>query len=188
MNLLPPAGPARTRQLGLLGVLLIAAVYAVSRVWTDAPTSLSVPASNSQMPAAPIAGGPAMLPQPLMLEKLEPAPAAPGTTRDPFRFGAREAPAAARPPAFVPPPGASTPPPVPPTPGVPPIPLKFIGRVVLPEQSVVAVLADDRGSVLQGMEGQVVDGRYRIVRIGQEALVIEHVDGTGRTTLPLRGS
>jgi hypothetical protein len=73
-------------------------------------------------------------------------------------------------------------------PQVPRIPLTFIGRVVLPGREVVAVLADDRGSRYEATEGQIVDGRYRVVRIGEESLVIEHANGTGRTTLQLKGS
>jgi hypothetical protein len=188
MNILPPPGPARTRQLILLGVLLIAAAYAISRLRTEAPADSPVPASNPQTPPAPVAGNASTRPQPLALEKLEPVPDAPETKRNPFRFGTRPAPPAPPRPAYVPPaPGAS--PPAPPSvPGVAPISLKFIGRVVLPDQSVVAVLSDVRGNVLEGMEGQVIDGRYRIVRIGQESLIVEYVDGAGRTTLQLRGS
>ena len=35
-------------------------------------------------------------------------------------------------------------------------------------------------------EGQIIDGRYRIVKIGEESLIIEYANGTGRTNLPLR--
>ena len=34
--------------------------------------------------------------------------------------------------------------------------------------------------------GAMQDGRYRIVKIGEESLVIEYANGTGRTVLPLR--
>jgi hypothetical protein len=37
------------------------------------------------------------------------------------------------------------------------------------------------------MEGQIIDGRYRIVKIGEESIVMEYVNGTGRQTLQLRG-
>jgi hypothetical protein len=33
----------------------------------------------------------------------------------------------------------------------------------------------------------VIEGRYRIVKIGVESIVMEYVDGTGRQTIPLRG-
>jgi hypothetical protein len=64
--------------------------------------------------------------------------------------------------------------------------LKFIGRVVLPDKRVVAALSDNKGSVFEATEGQVVDGRFRVVKIGEESLIVEYVNGTGRTTLPMR--
>ena len=93
-------------------------------------------------------------------------------------------------PAYVPPP-APVAPPVPagpPPPRVDPITLKFIGRIVLPDKKVVVTLSDGKGNIMSATEGQVVDGRYRIVRIGEESLVIEYLNGTGRATLALRGS
>ena len=39
----------------------------------------------------------------------------------------------------------------------------------------------------QAREGGTVDGRYRLVRIGRESVVIEHLDGRGRTTLAAGG-
>jgi len=198
MKLLPPPGPARTRQLLILGVLAIGAVYAMTRVFGSGPAAPAPPASNSpvrnplQVPAAaPSATAPPpaskTVPQPLAFGKLEPVPEEPATTRNPFRFGVKP----------TPPPPAAPPRPVVPvtpvptgpvTPPVPPIPLKFIGRVVLPDKEIVAALSDGKGSVVHGREGQVIDGRYRIVKIGEESIVIEYVNGTGRTTLPLRGS
>ena len=190
MTLLPPPGPARTRQLALLGALLVAAAYALSRLGTGtAPARPPLPASNIQTTARPQkAAAPSTTPQALQLEKLEPVEELAPTTRDPFRFGTRPPPPAPPPPPFVPPPAPPPPRPVvPPGPVIPAIPLKFIGRVVRPNRQVVATLADGRG-VFEATEGQIVDGRYRLVKIGEESLLIEYVDGTGRTTLPLRGS
>lgn len=187
MKLLPPPGPARTRQLALLGVLLVAAAIALSRYFSGVPALSSSAASNSLTRATTPLGSPATMPQPLKLEQLEPVPAPPETARNPFRFGTPPA-SAAPPPAFRPPPAASAAPGAAAVPQVPRIPLTFIGRVVLPGREVVAVLADDRGSRYEATEGQIVDGRYRVVRIGEESLVIEHVNGTGRVTLQLKGS
>ena len=39
----------------------------------------------------------------------------------------------------------------------------------------------------QAQEGGIVDGRYRLVKIGLESVVIEHLDGSGRTTLAQTG-
>lgn len=187
MKVLPPPGPARTRQLLLLGVVLIGAAFAVSRYVTRGPAITPPPTSNSPTRPAPSVDAKKPMPQPLELDKLEPVPEEPETTRNPFRFGTKPAPPAPPAPAYTPPP-AQPPSLVPPVPRVDPIPLKFIGRVVLPDKKVIASLSDGKGNVLQGVEGQILDGRYRIVRIGEESLVIEHVNGTGRTTLPLKGS
>jgi hypothetical protein len=51
----------------------------------------------------------------------------------------------------------------------------------------VAVLSDGR-SVYHGREGEVIEGRYRIVRIGEESIQMEHLDGRGRQTIRLSGS
>ncbi len=184
MKILPPPGPARTRQLAILGALLIVAGYVASRLLSSAPASPAAGASNPQTRPASAAPQIAM-PQPLALDRLEPTSEPPTTTRNPFAFGARPQPPA---PARVYAPPASPRAASPPAPVVPPITLKFIGRAVLPDSQVVAMLSDGHGNVLEGVQGQILDGRYRIVRIGEESLVIEYVDGTGRVTLPLRGS
>ena len=40
---------------------------------------------------------------------------------------------------------------------------------------------------MRGREGEIIDGRYRLVRIGVESVVMEYVDGRGRTTIRLSG-
>ena len=85
-----------------------------------------------------------------------------------------------------PPPGPPVgPPPPPPPPGPPPIPLKFIG-IVEKQGMKVAALSDCR-TTFYGVEGQIIDGRYRLVRIGVESITIEYVDGAGNTTIRLDG-
>ncbi len=107
--------------------------------------------------------------------------------RNPFQFDLGPGPRA----GFEPPtkaPVAITPAPVPPAAAPPPIPLKFIGLVEGPAGTGrLAVLSDGR-FVYQGREGDIIDGRYRLVRIGVESVVIEHLDGRGRQTLRLSGS
>lgn len=65
--------------------------------------------------------------------------------------------------------------------GPPPIPLKFIG-LVEKEGMKVAAMSDCR-TTYHGREGQIIDGRYRLVSIGVESIVLEYVDGRGRTTV-----
>jgi hypothetical protein len=79
---------------------------------------------------------------------------------------------------------------VPPAPpGPPPIPLKFIGILDAPLQGgKLAVLSDGRGGeALYGHEGDIIDGRYKIVRIGVESIDISYADGRGRQTIRLTG-
>lgn len=66
--------------------------------------------------------------------------------------------------------------------------LKFIGVVErAPSQLKLAVLSDGR-NVYYGREGEVIEGRYRIERIGVESIEMSYVDGRGRQTLRLSGS
>jgi hypothetical protein len=106
--------------------------------------------------------------------------------RNLFRFKPKPAPP---PPVAVAPPAPVVPsgPPVPPPP--PPIPYKFIGLVEVPGQKKrIAVLSDGRNTPLYGREGDIIEGRYRIVRIGTESIELEYVDGLGRQTIRLSGS
>ena len=113
-------------------------------------------------------------------------PATGASERNPFRFYTPPPP---------PPPVASgggrgpvapTPSPVPegppPPPPPPPIPLKFIGTRDVPNVGKIAVFSDCR-TTMRGKEGDLIDGRYRLVRIGVESVVMEYADGRGRTTI-----
>ena len=110
--------------------------------------------------------------------------------RDPFRFRPRSTPSPgpARGRSTGGPPAGPGAPPSPAAPtGLPPIALKFIGIVDAPTQGgKLAVLSDGR-SVFYGHDGDIVDGRFKIVRIGVESLDIMYVDGRGRQTIRLSG-
>jgi hypothetical protein len=67
----------------------------------------------------------------------------------------------------------------------PPINLKFIGLVEAGGRSV-AVLSDGR-DILYGREGEIVDGRYLIVKINVETIEVSYPDGTGRRVIRLTG-
>jgi hypothetical protein len=69
---------------------------------------------------------------------------------------------------------------------VPPITLKFIG-VVQAKEGSVAVFSDGR-DVFYGREGDVIEGRYRIIKIGVESVEMSYVDGRGRQRIPLSGT
>jgi hypothetical protein len=56
-----------------------------------------------------------------------------------------------------------------------------------PGAAKIAILSDGR-NVVHGREGDIIEGRYRILRIGAESIEMAYVDGRGRQTLRLTGS
>lgn len=180
----PPSRRPRTSLLVLLGMVLVVAAVVTLRDSADPVT----PTSNPRRPQQQAAGEKPLDPAELdvRLEALkDPPPSPDNTERNPFRFRPKPPPP--------PPPGTRDTPIAPPLatgpripPPRPPIPLKFIGVVEALGMGKVAALTDCRHTV-QGKEGEVIDGRYRIVKIGAEFLVIEYLDGKGRTTLRASG-
>ncbi|MCU0252319.1 MAG: hypothetical protein MUE61_19155 [Vicinamibacterales bacterium] len=188
------------RQLVLLGAILV--VLAAVLVWQSTrreATPEEFSAAMSQ--TAPEAAGPAAQARPRPtgpdqipavnlagLGRAQPEPA--DTGRDPFRF--ESAPAAGQrgaitgPGAGAPPPQAVMPAGPQEPPGPPPVPLKFIGFARQGQGRLYAVLRDERG-VYYGAVGDVVEGRYRILRVAADAIEVAYVDGRGRTTIPLSG-
>jgi len=117
-----------------------------------------------------------------------PAPEEAG--RDPFRSASgssgNASPGASQPVAAPAPAPPVNPGPPPPPPGPPPIAVKFIGIVSRRDVGKVAILSDGK-NVYYGRQGDIVDGRWRIVSIGEESLQIEYADGRGRQTVRLTG-
>lgn len=109
-----------------------------------------------------------------------------GAGRNPFRFGT--------PPARPVETGQgdvfSEPPPEIVAPVAPPparrFPLRFIGLVEGPDAGFIAVLTDG-DDVYHGRQGDVVDGRYRIVRVAAERVELEVLPAGGRQVLALEG-
>jgi hypothetical protein len=118
----------------------------------------------------------------------EPRPDAESSDRNPFRFYVKPAP----PPPKVELPARGTPPPTPeqlgppPPPPLPAIPLKYIGLLEEKSGGKLAAFSDCR-TTMRGREGDIIAGQYRLVRIGNESVVVEYVDGRGRTTIRLSG-
>jgi hypothetical protein len=111
-------------------------------------------------------------------------------SRDPFRFRPRPAPTPPPPQRLpgipddqvgAPPPRVPTGPPPPPA-----ITLKFIGIVQTTDGAKIAVLSDGKRPI-HGREGEEIEGRYKILKIGTESLDIAYIDGRGRQTLKLTG-
>lgn len=197
MSLLPPPGPKRTRLVALLSLLGVALVVLVWRgpLWGGATSNGGAPPAAPPVPtglqsragsqAKPAQG--AAMPVPVNLDKLEPVPDEPTAARNLFRFGA-------------PPP----PPPPPPTKAVeqkpivveapkpvypPPIDLQLKGITQATAQTpAIAWLKDPKAPdsrILPGSEGQIVDGKYKVVKVGKESVIVSYVDGTGLKTILL---
>lgn len=110
-------------------------------------------------------------------EDLDPA------ERNPFQFGVTPAPTVPLPAPASPASGT-----VDAGPGVLPIPLRYIGILDLPGQpGLVAVWSDNRGHVFHGMEGDVMEGRYRLLRVDADSADLADLDGRGQQTIEMSG-
>ena|SRR5687767_3228160 len=179
---------AKTKtQLGVLGAL-VAVFVAVMFVRSsgEAPAADTAPPSNQTGRPGAATGTPEVADVKLEALKAEhDAPSDPSRNLFAFRQRAAPPPQAVRPdprPAVEAPPVPVGPPPP------PPIGLKYIGLL---EQGAaggkVAIFSDGRGSTFYGREGEIIDGRYRVIRIGTESTEVSYVDGRGRQTLRLSG-
>jgi hypothetical protein len=186
VKLLPPPGPERRRQLFWLFLLLVVvgALGYYEFGQPPAPAEARPAASNSRASGQGQAGA-TVLPDPVKLAALEASEDEPEAGRNLFRFGVKPPPPT---PPGPPPKPAGPPPPPPPPPGPPPIALKYLGWVDRPDIGRVATLKDPAtGALFQALEGQIVDGRYRVVKIGHESIVVSYVDGTGQRTIGVGG-
>ena len=195
----PSAATGRPRSwlLALLGTVVVAFLATQMFSGGTAPESVpsAAPPRAGQKPQG--ANGPI---DPTELDvKIEslkqPAEAQAQVERNPFRFQPKAPPPP--PPTVQQPPSSFTPPtpgPPPPPPGPPPIgnTIKFIGIVDTGVQKIGAFSYFDEASrtckaTFPGKEGEILEGRYRVVRIGVESATLEYVTGTGRATIPLNG-
>jgi hypothetical protein len=158
------------------------------------PWAANEPVAQTQ--AAPAPAGRAAAARPgdavadVRLELLEGAATDPGSiSRNPFRFLPRVAPAPEASVRRAPQPSEFTAPPVPTgPPPPPPITLRFIGLIEgAPRAGRVALLSDGRGGLMYGKEGDTVEGRYRMLRVGTDSIEMAYVDGRGRQTIRLSG-
>jgi len=197
-------GTERRRQL-ILAALVVVLLSVIYRLWTataPAPVAASNRSAGSAAAARSQAAGrggggtgaddPQAIKAPdVHLESLDAERLKPTTDRNLFRF---------RPKAPPPPPPQQPRPTVAPNPATtvptapsgpappPPITLKFLGIVDSPTRGMkIAALSDGRNT-FHGVEGDIIEGRYRILKIGVESIEIAYVDGRGRQTIRLTGS
>ncbi len=195
-----PSSRPRPILLVILGVIVVG--FVVMKLFgSAAPTR---PASNTRRssqaalndasPATTARGTQGAVLDPasldVRLESLaEPRPAEGGAERNPFRF--RPPPPPPPPPKSTKPPPAPTPPDIgpPPAPPPPPITVKFIGVIDKEDGTKLAVFTDCSAGRRQSLarEGGTIDGRYRLVKLQTTSVIVEHLDGRGRTTLAQGG-
>jgi len=83
-------------------------------------------------------------------------------------------------------PSPTSPPPPPPPP--PQMPLKYIGMFQEKGKPKIAVLMSEQKEIMPGHEGDLLAGRYRIVKIGIESVEMEDVTTGQKQTIALRGN
>lgn len=181
--------PERARLQGLLALLAVTVAGAtIYQMW---PEQSAAGQARAQARTGRRGGNAAMAvtAPDVHLQALKEERPQPGDqpARDLFRFKPKAPPVAPqRPPGpTLPPPLASVsvPPPV-----VQAIGLRFIGLVEATQHAQkIAILTDGHG-IYQGREGDIIEGRYRVLRIGVESVEMAYLDGSGRQTIRLTGS
>jgi hypothetical protein len=178
--------PPDRRLIALFGLLVVLLALAGYRWYGPATTATGAARATGRAArggrAATSVAAPDVHLQALQEQRPEPQP-----ERNLFRFKPK-APPPPPPRAAAPPPVATAPTGPPPPPPLAPIAMRFIGLVEAPEHAQkIAILSDGRG-IYQGREGDIIEGRYRIVRIGVESVEMAYLDGRGRQTIRLSGS
>jgi hypothetical protein len=176
-----------SRPLLLLAALGVALTVVVIARRADTPAGTNAGRSNGRSaPTTAAANGTPVADLKLDRLKADPSDLEP-PTRNPFQFKPKAAPPAPRTQASAAPPPVVIAPPVPQgPPPPPPIALKYIG-VLETAQGRVAIFRDSGGDIVNGREGDIIDGRYRLLKIGVESADLAYVDGRGRQTIRLSG-
>ena len=191
----------RPRPVLLLLLLLTVIAFVATKMFSGGPPPAGVSKTPPQRPGAAAANGQVKAEDlDVRIETLnQKAPPLDEVVRNPFRFQQKAQPAP-QPDAYRPPPTPMNPAPTGPV-GLPPPPpmprisdtVKFIGIVETTTGKIGAFSIWDpqtrecRGVPSPGKEGDVIEGRYRVVRLGIESAVLELLDGRGRETLALNG-
>ena len=170
-------------------IVYVAAAAALVALLVIARPALN-PSANPLQPTSNLSAGataaaPAVAVVDLNLDRLRAAGGElQASTRDPFRFRPKPPPPAPR--VQAPPPVAMAPPVETGPPPPPPIPLQYFGVITLSGQRVAA-FADGRGNTFNGKEGDILEGQYRLLRIGADWVEVAYLDGRGRQTIRMTG-
>jgi hypothetical protein len=182
------SSPGRSRQAVALVTLL---VILGGVVWFQffRTAGSDTTASNTVTAGPETAASPMPAPQVVRLGELKDVEELGEVGRNPFSYGARPTPPP--PPSRPEPPaGIANVPMAPPVPqGPPPIALKLTG-ITTPREGdrpMVSLKDPVSNALFQAFEGDIVDGRYRVVKVGTQSVVLAYVDGTGTRTISLGG-
>jgi len=180
------------RRLILGAAAIVVLAIALWSLWRPAPTSRPTVPVQARARAGRTSGNstPAGPADAVRLDALQASRDNPGEAgRNPFRYQPKAAPPSAtrvttpimseapRPGPAVP---AGPPPP-------PPIPLKLQGVLERADGVKWAVLSDGKSAPMYGKDGDIIDGKYLIVKIGAESIEMTHADGRGRQVIRLNG-
>ncbi|HUQ87913.1 MAG TPA: hypothetical protein VM096_10165 [Vicinamibacterales bacterium] len=186
--------PRERRQLILGAIAVVLLAIAAWSLWPSTPaktTQVQPPVGTRgvRKGVSTVGGGPVA---PVRLDALTASRDEPGqAARNPFRFQPK---VIARPPAppaptpVIEPPRPTVPTGPPPPPPLPPISLKLIGVLERANGVKWAVLTDGKSpSPMYGKDGDIIDGRYLIVKIGNESIEMTHTNGQGKQVIRLTG-
>jgi hypothetical protein len=187
-------GVAGARRVIVAGGALLVAVAAaiVSGVSGPADDSLPEQPTRPSNSAAPDMASRSPGVAHVELERLDQRPQTLlGPERNPFRFHEPALPPAAsrtgRAPTERVDSGGESPAP-PAAASLPPIPLRFIGFTdPAGEAPPVGTFSDGRGNVFHGRQGDIIEGRYRVLHIGSDSAELAYLDGRGRQTIHMAG-
>ena len=185
--------PLERRQLILGAASVVALGLAAWTLWPSTPAPVA-PAQTAARARTVRGGAPAETGPvgPVRLTALTASHDDPGQAkRNPFRFQPKAVP----PPPPPPPDRGATEAPQPPEQTVappprivvPPISLKLIGVLERANGVKWAVLSDGKSAPMYGKDGDIIDGRYLIVKIGTESIEMTHANGQGRQVIRLTG-
>ncbi len=171
--------------IGVLAAVIVAiAIYRMTTFTAQPASADSSPVAQVSTPAPRTQAGqvPTVDLEALKGERPQPV----DSSRDPFRFKpAPPPPPPVRSPIQPDPSVLPTGPVAPPPP--PRITLKYIGVLESGKTGLIAIFSDGRGSPIYGKQGDVLEGRYQIVRIGVESVDLAYLDGRGRQTIRQTG-
>jgi hypothetical protein len=182
-----------------VGLQVVGVLAVTVGIWYYASSGDDAPTAGGRAPSNRVSarGGRGDAPLPVADVKLEQLPggaqgAFDDPSRNPFRFKPKPAPP---PPPVVQRPVVPQPvaPPIPQgPPPPPPITLRLIGLVEAEKPADrVAIFADPRsqglGAPVYGKEGDIIEGRYRLLRVGTDSAELAYLDGRGRQTLRMSG-